>query len=263
MPETRQCTLCSEFKEEKDYQLSKWKSGRAVCAECDRARTESYAENFRREHLKKELVLCEACNTDLPPKSFTNAALGKSRPRCRSCDNKRRKGNHSIIRAAHKKRGCAKCRSCGETKGLRSFQKEQLGRKNPFCRKCRYIYIQSLGDPLWVEKRKIWARIFSSLRSKSDDFKIGSLARDYLGCSKPTFIKHMESQFRDGMTWENRGKWHMDHIIPLSTAKTSEDIKKLWHYENLQPLWAEENLAKGDKLDWSLEEYLREKEEKV
>jgi len=52
------------------------------------------------------------------------------------------------------------------------------------------------------------------------------------------------------MNWKNHGKfgWHIDHIIPLSSAKTDEEVFKLCHYKNLQPLWAFENLSKGDKI---------------
>ena len=46
------------------------------------------------------------------------------------------------------------------------------------------------------------------------------------------------------MTWENRSEWHVDHIIPLATAKTEEDVYRLNHYTNLQPLWAHENIRK-------------------
>jgi hypothetical protein len=58
----------------------------------------------------------------------------------------------------------------------------------------------------------------------------------------------LEKQFVVGMSWDNRNKWHIDHIIPLSSAKTEEEIYKLAHYTNLQPLWAEDNLSKGDTI---------------
>ena len=71
---------------------------------------------------------------------------------------------------------------------------------------------------------------------------------EIVGCT-PEFLKeHLEKQFVDGMTWENRGEWHIDHKIPLSSAKTEEELYKLCHYTNLQPLWAEENLKKGNKI---------------
>ena len=60
----------------------------------------------------------------------------------------------------------------------------------------------------------------------------------------------MESQFTDGMTWDNWGKygWHVDHKVPLSSAKTPDELIKLCHYTNLQPLWAKDNLSKGAKI---------------
>jgi len=69
-----------------------------------------------------------------------------------------------------------------------------------------------------------------------------------IGCS-PKFLKeHLQSQFKDGMSWDNYGSWHIDHIIPLSSAKNIEEISKLCHYSNLQPLWASDNLSKGNKI---------------
>lgn len=71
---------------------------------------------------------------------------------------------------------------------------------------------------------------------------------EIVGCS-PQFLKeHLEAQFIDGMTWENRSEWHIDHIIPLSSAKTEDELYMLCHYKNLQPLWAEDNLKKSNKI---------------
>ena len=59
----------------------------------------------------------------------------------------------------------------------------------------------------------------------------------YLGCTKEFFKEYIEKQFKYNMTWDNYGSyWDIDHIIPKSTAKSIEDIKKLFHYSNLQPL---------------------------
>ena len=76
-----------------------------------------------------------------------------------------------------------------------------------------------------------------------------------VGCT-PEFLKeYLEKQFyprlitSEVMTWKNHGfyGWHIDHIIPLDRAKTLEDIEKLCHYTNLQPLWMEENIKKSNK----------------
>lgn len=69
-----------------------------------------------------------------------------------------------------------------------------------------------------------------------------------VGCSFKELMVHIEKQFTEGMTWGNHGKWHVDHIIPLSSAHTEKEIYKLCHYTNLQPLWAFDNLSKNDKM---------------
>ena len=50
------------------------------------------------------------------------------------------------------------------------------------------------------------------------------------------------------MNWENAGKWHLDHIYPVSLAKDEEELLKLNHYTNFQPLWAVDNIKKGNKI---------------
>ena len=72
----------------------------------------------------------------------------------------------------------------------------------------------------------------------------------FLGCSPKEAKNYLEQQFREGMSWTNHGEWHIDHIIPLASFDLTceEDVRKACHYTNLQPLWAEENLAKGDKI---------------
>lgn len=72
--------------------------------------------------------------------------------------------------------------------------------------------------------------------------------QEILGCSYQEFKKYIENKFEKGMNWNNRGKWHLDHIIPLSTAKDYDDLVKLNHYTNFQPLWAIDNLKKGSKI---------------
>ena len=62
--------------------------------------------------------------------------------------------------------------------------------------------------------------------------------------------EHLESQFTEGMSWENRSEWHIDHIIPQSKFKfdslTHPNFLKCWDLSNLQPLWAVDNMRKGN-----------------
>ena len=64
--------------------------------------------------------------------------------------------------------------------------------------------------------------------------------------------QNLENQFKEGMNWQNMGKWHIDHRRPISnfnfTSYEDEDFKKCWGLDNLQPLWAKENLSKNNKI---------------
>lgn len=70
-----------------------------------------------------------------------------------------------------------------------------------------------------------------------------------LGCSVSELKSYLESKFQSGMSWSNRSKWHIDHIVPLSKFDLSnpEELKKACHYSNLQPMWAFDNMSKGNR----------------
>jgi hypothetical protein len=74
---------------------------------------------------------------------------------------------------------------------------------------------------------------------------------EMLGCNAKELKNYLASKFTDGMTWENYGRngWHVDHIRPCSSFDLSdpEQQKQCFHYTNLQPLWAKDNLHKGNK----------------
>jgi hypothetical protein len=99
-----------------------------------------------------------------------------------------------------------------------------------------------LIDPIFYLRKKVRNRLRDYLKYKTKK------TLEYLGCSFEDLKVHLEVQFTDGMTWKNRSKWHIDHIIPLSSAKTDDELYKLCHYTNLQPLWAEDNLKKSNKI---------------
>jgi len=98
---------------------------------------------------------------------------------------------------------------------------------------------------------RIRARIHEVLKSKGKRKAFSTLK--YLSAPSFDFLKkYLEARFKPGMTWENNTVhgWHIDHIIPCSSFDFNdvEQQKKCWHYTNLQPLWAHENLKKKDKI---------------
>lgn len=83
---------------------------------------------------------------------------------------------------------------------------------------------------------------------KNKKYNKNTSTEKLLGISYYDLIIYIENKFLLNMNWENRNLWHVDHIIPLSSAKTEEELVKLCHYTNLQPLWAEDNLKKSNKI---------------
>ena len=110
------------------------------------------------------------------------------------------------------------------------------------------------------EKRQtdILFKIADNLRSRIRGFiNCGKVSKNnktfqLIGCSPNVVKVYLESKFDEKMDWSNYGLhgWHIDHIVPLSSAKTEEDLYKLCHYTNLQPLWAKDNWSKSNKLDY-------------
>ena len=92
------------------------------------------------------------------------------------------------------------------------------------------------------------ARLRDSLKN---NYKSGSAVKN-LGCSLKELKAYLESKFQEGMCWDNWNinGWHIDHIKPLSSFDLSnkDQLLKACHYTNLQPLWAKDNLIKGDKI---------------
>lgn len=101
-------------------------------------------------------------------------------------------------------------------------------------------------DPLHAMKKRLRKRLRESLVKRHAPKDKTLLA--VLGCTYQELLTHIEAQFLPGMGWSNMQLWHVDHVVPLATAKTVEDIYRLNHYTNLQPLWALDNLYKSARL---------------
>ena len=107
------------------------------------------------------------------------------------------------------------------------------------------------ADPIFRFNQNISRAIRLSLE-KNNLSKNGRHWEDLVGYTSQELREYLESLFTEGMTWKNRGDWHIDHIIPKSffKFKSAEDVefKMCWRLKNLQPLWAFDNLRKKDKI---------------
>lgn len=100
-------------------------------------------------------------------------------------------------------------------------------------------------DPEYKIRQNLRKRLNKAIKI---DQKSGSAVKD-LGCSIKELRVYLESQFQPGMTWDNYGSWHIDHVVPLASFDLTDRKQFLLacHYTNLQPMWETDNLKKGSK----------------
>ena len=102
-------------------------------------------------------------------------------------------------------------------------------------------------NPLFRVQSTIRCRINGAMRKLG--YKKGSRTQEILGCDWDMFKTHIEKQFTKGMAWDDMGvKIHIDHIVPISTASTEDELIALNHFTNLRPMWARDNMVKGAKV---------------
>ena len=102
-------------------------------------------------------------------------------------------------------------------------------------------------DPTFLLTKRLRCRVWYALcGAKKQDTNVR-----LLGCTPEQARRHVENQFKSGMSWKNYGDWHIDHIRPCSSFDLTdlEQQRQGFNYTNLQPLWSIENLSKGSKWD--------------
>jgi hypothetical protein len=120
-------------------------------------------------------------------------------------------------------------------------------RKKKINKVIAYQKIKNKTDINWILRKRLRGRLQKALKGIIKSKKTMEL----LGVPHLDFLKtYLECKFKEGMTWENRHLWHIDHIIPCSSFDLTkpEEQAKCFHYTNLQPLWASENLSKGNRI---------------
>ena len=180
---------------------------------------------------------------------------GRQRSQCKEC------GGSSICTHGRQR---SKCKECGGSSicthdRVRSQCKEceggaicLHGRQRSYCKECGGSSICTHGrrkndckecDFSGYLAHIVRSRVYDALKHNKE-----LSSKEYLGCDVPTLKEHIEKQFTEGMSWDNYGLWHIDHVIPLKYDNpTLEETCERLHYLNTQPLWAEENISKGNR----------------
>ena len=203
---------------------------------------------------------CKTCKIELPLDLFNKFKGSKDglRYSCKECSNKLNKeyqdNNKEKIKLRRHKHYVENKEALNEiTREYHRNNKEKLAiyynnRKDEY-REYRKQYKKNRKqtDPLYSLSERIRKSILNSFSKVS--YKKNTKTTQIIGCSFYELKMHLESKFESWMTWENRGKyngefnfgWDIDHIIPIASAKTIEELINLLHYTNLQPLCSKFN----------------------
>jgi hypothetical protein len=178
---------------------------------------------------------------------------------------------------------CTRCAAVGNLELFAKDARKKDGRSGT-CKKCQYLLTKDWRkrNPIAANKLQVeWGanninksrairlkgantyrsnplnKIACSVRGRTrQGLRAAIINKKYktiemLGIDFINYAKYLSNKFVNGMTLENYGSvWHIDHIIPLASAKSEQELIKLLHYTNTQPLFAKDNLSKGAKLDW-------------
>jgi hypothetical protein len=125
------------------------------------------------------------------------------------------------------------------------YREKNKDKKNEYIR--NYRKNRRLSDPVFKITESMRSRLIRYF--KSNNLTKHNKTFNLVGITPENLRHYLESKFLDGMNWDNYGEWHIDHIIPLSLAKTEDDLNKLCHFTNLQPLWGVDNIKKSNKIN--------------
>jgi hypothetical protein len=223
----RQCTKCKQNKAAEDFHKR-----RAECKECKKEYDKTYykqnaekAKAYRKQNREKKKAYYQQNREKL--KEQGKAYYQQNREKIKERQKAYRKQNSEKIKAYQKQ----------NRDKIRIYERNK--------RKTDLNY--KLADNLR-------GRIRCVLKGKSKSKNTLKL----LGCSVDFLKKYLENQFQPGMSWNNYGNpngdhsecWHIDHILPCASFDLSDpkQQQKCFHYTNLQPLWAEDNMSKGAKI---------------
>lgn len=142
----------------------------------------------------------------------------------------------------------AQCKACKNAadKAWRA-NRGDARREQETIRRALWKKARMQSHPLYALQERIRALLAMKIRASGYTKK--SRTHEILGCSWEFFKAHIERQFVKGMSWEKMGaSIHIDHITPICTAATEQEVIALNHFTNLRPIWAKDNLSKGAQI---------------
>lgn len=227
------CTKCTIEKEIIEFQQDKTKK-RGFHSQCKKCLSDFKKANKKEYSPTLENKICSTCKVEKVPSDFDKS---KRHPtgyfgickECRKISSKDyyEKNSNKIIKrtSEYSKKNKEKIR-----------EQQRVYSKNRLATDIKHRLTRNLRN-----------RLYYALKNK--EWKKDTHFSEYIGCTREELVAHIEKQFKEGMSWNNYGEFHLDHIIPLSSANTEEELYALCHYTNLQPMWAEENIRKSNNVE--------------
>jgi hypothetical protein len=212
---------------------------------------------------KINIKLCKKCNIIKSLDNFSKGAKNKDRlnPWCKECHSEYKKINYPNKIEYHKQKSQNWRENNTEYDKERNkkWLQENISRRQEY-KKTYHINnkekinsyrrekrLKDMLNPEFRLKETLRKKYYKATKQKNTTLSSYKI----LGCTIEEFKYHLESKFQDGMSWDNYGYngWHIDHIRPISSFNLfiQSDVEKCFHYTNLQPLWAIDNLKKGSK----------------
>jgi hypothetical protein len=269
---SKTCNKCNEEKLVEEFFTDKSKKDgkRTICKLCcKKIQQEIQKKNLETKKPAKGNKVCSKCFKDKPVTDYyrENTTLDGFKAKCKECSENDKaiykKYNGEKIKEQGKKysqterakmlRTLRKGKNRESGRKWREKNKELIRRKDKVYRQNnrykinRRVKIRLLTSPQAKLGHNLRARFHDALKRNCITKKCSVI--NLIGCSIMELKEHLSKIFKEGMCWENYGKWHIDHILPIASFDLTdiEQQKKCFHFTNLQPLWAEENLKKGKK----------------
>jgi hypothetical protein len=241
------CKVCNVEKCESDFNQRDNGKLRNECKECKKSYLKAYRKEvsdnpFTQNTKNKTEKTCNTCGETKSVTEFIN-----QKRICKICKSAYLKKYYEENKESISEQTKLKYQESKEEKKERSrnYSKNNREKVNRYRRKYKENVLKK--NPLYSVIVSISNNIRRILKKISEvkDFKTLSI----IGCSKVELKLHIESLFLENMNWENRDKWHIDHIIPISLAKNKHEVEILNHYSNLRPMWSYDNIVKSNKIE--------------
>jgi hypothetical protein len=257
MNKTKVCTKCGEEHPATAEYFTKNKMGKyglySICKTCQYCKKEcnEHCEKYNSEYHEnknKKTKICIKCGEELPAtlENFHKHGNGL-RNDCKVCNNKKKKQWHEENKeyVIIKNRNWYSKNKEIQYKRHKKWRKENKEIVNKSARELMARKCDE--DPKFRLNKNMRTAIWRSLKGN----KNGARWELLVGYTTEQLKEHLEKQFQYGMEWGNYGNWHVDHERPISsfnfTSPEDPEFKQCWALENLQPLWAEDNIRKNGK----------------